>query len=343
MRRHSDVFPIVLTGAVIALLASFKSIYEGAAKAWVLAKLAEHGYGPEAANVMSGFVEITPALGISIGIIWFLYWYIRREFEKKSIRFIRELDISEGEFGYYTAHVLVTNTSLTEKLKDCRCEILELRDGDGSLIQKNIGLRTRGQENKQVQGRFNLDQDSTKDIPIFEIDQSRNDNGLTIINANNWDINLEHGIYTARIRAYGDTGPADEVTIRLDSRDCSFTMLDKAAAASLANERSSTGRLSIDEPPSLSQSRVSLAQLRSEGVALRNTGMNLQTSQGDFDEWEADIAAWLDRVIAEISNIDVADAEWFRILDAVPEARVHLNFPRKHKEGLHIKLHRVLK
>lgn len=339
MRRHSDLFPFVLTAATVALFAIFKSIYEDAAKAWVLVKLAERGYGAEAASVMSGFVEITPALGLSLLIVWLLHRYIQHQFEKRNIELVRELEVPEGDFGHYTAYVRVRNTSRTEKLGNCRCEILELRDSDGFLIQRNIGLRTRGQENKEDQGRFNLDQDSIKDIPLFEIDQSR-DEGLSIVNANKWDLSLEHGTYTVRIMSYGDSGIPDEMTVKINSRNCEFIILDKVTATKLSNEQSKSRSVTIDEPPDFLLMRVRLSELRSTGVTLRNAGTALQNSNGDFEAWETSINAWLQQVVSEISAIDAADSEWFKVLDAVPDPRVPLYFPKKHKEGKHIKLHR---
>ena len=44
--------------------------------------------------------------------------------------------------------------------------------------------------------------------------------------------------------------------------------------------------------------------------------------------------------ISLVAQIDPADAEWFRILDVVPEPRVPLYMPRKHAEGAHLKAHR---
>jgi hypothetical protein len=63
------------------------------------------------------------------------------------------------------------------------------------LIATHIGLRTKNQENKLVRGRFNLDQGANKEIPIFEIDQSRDDDeALPVINSDERDISFEHGI-----------------------------------------------------------------------------------------------------------------------------------------------------
>jgi len=231
MRRHSDAYPLVLLGAVFVLTWLFKSIFEDAFKAWTT-RYIEAAFGPgAAAALMGGFVEIVPTLGLAIIVVWLLQRYIHLEYSARKLAFVRELQGPEGDFGYYTAFVTVENTSATTKLQNCRCEIVELRDELGALIEKNIGLRTRGQENKEVQGRFYLDQAASKEVPIFRIDQSKED-GLQVVNANDWDITLEHGIYSATIRGYGDTGEPDEMTIKLDSRNCEFIVVDKLATRS---------------------------------------------------------------------------------------------------------------
>ncbi|MCK1453584.1 hypothetical protein IVB36_22590 [Bradyrhizobium sp. 35] len=221
MRRYSDIFPLVLFGGLMGLLGIGKSIYEDAAKAWVLGRFSQWGYGTEAANVMSGFVQLTPALGGAAVIIWFLHSYIRRQFESAHLAFDRKLQIPAGDYGHYQAYLVVVNTSPTEKLLNCRCEIVELRDDEGELIETHIGLRTKNQADKSTQGRFNLDQGAEKEVPLFDIDQS-NDDGLGVINADGREITLPHGIYTAKIHGYGDRGIADELVVRLNTSNCEF-------------------------------------------------------------------------------------------------------------------------
>jgi hypothetical protein len=124
--------------------------------------------------------------------------------EKKlngSLEFARAIR-QEGDSGHYSAYVTVRNTSLATKFTNCRCEIVELRDDHDEIIGRNIGLRTRGQQVQETGGRFNLDQNSEKDVPIFVIDQSQGD-GLYLINAGSDDTKLYHGIYYgARTRVW---------------------------------------------------------------------------------------------------------------------------------------------
>ncbi len=225
MRRYSDNFPLVLIGGAFGLAWIGKSAYEDAVKAWVLGRLSQWGHGPEAATVMNGFVEIAPAFGGAFAIVWFLGWYVRREFERTNLAFNRKLLRPIGEYGFYRAYLSVTNTSPTEKLRDCRCEIVELRNEYGELIETHIGLRTKNQENKDQQGRFNLDQGADKEIPLFDINQSEDVDVLSVINAEGRVIMLAHGIYTAKVRGYGDRGEADEIAVRLNTSNCDFDIL----------------------------------------------------------------------------------------------------------------------
>ena len=85
--------------------------------------------------------------------------------------------------------------------------------------------------------------------------------------------------------------------------------------------------------------RLTLANLRTDGVKIRNAGQNLK----DKDEaiaWIAETGEWMQRTIAAIETVDEADAEWFATLDAVPPPRVQLYFPAKHHEGAHLKAFR---
>jgi hypothetical protein len=235
MRKHSNSFTPVVIGCVFLLAWAFRSIYEDALKAWVFKKLTD-AFGPRAAELMSGFVELTPAVGLAIGVIWFVYWYVRRELEARNLEFVRNLEPPVGDFGHYRASLKVRNTSPTAKMSNCRCEIIELMNSEGEVIYEHIGLRTKNQESKETQGRFNLDQDSDKEIPIFDIDQSA-DPGVTVINADGWDIALEHGVYIAKVRGYGDSGKPDEITVRIDSRNCEFEIIPSRAARTYAPMR----------------------------------------------------------------------------------------------------------
>jgi hypothetical protein len=105
----------------------------------------------------------------------------------------------------------VRNTSLATKLRDCRCEIVEVLNDHGE-VARNIGLRTRGQEYQEKQGRFNLDQNSEKEIALFEMHSlAEPEPGFYIIAAERKNVKLDYGgIYTAIVRGYGDSGEPDE-------------------------------------------------------------------------------------------------------------------------------------
>jgi hypothetical protein len=80
--------------------------------------------------------------------------------------------------------------------------------------------------------------------------------------------------------------------------------------------------------------RKPLALLRAKGVAIRNAGQ--KQKEATFKEWLADTEKWDADVLAEIRKTDEADAEWFDILDAVPEARVQY-IPYPGDQHRHIK------
>ena len=90
-----------------------------------------------------------------------------------------------------------------------------------------------------------------------------------------------------------------------------------------------------------------LSALRADGVELRNQGLRLGV---DIAAWDRASTAWSDKVAATIREIDPADAEWFRTLDAVPAARVqpleldarHLKSFREHDFRL-VRLEELIK
>lgn len=141
-----------------------------------------------------------------------------------NLKFIRTLESPEGDIGYYEASIFVKNTSRILKLVNCRCEIAELRNEDNELLGRNIGLRTKHQENKPIKGRFNLDQDSTKEIPLFSIDQA--DDLIAVINSDEQEWEFPGTILVAHLRAYGDSGEPDEITVSIDASNCRFEIIN---------------------------------------------------------------------------------------------------------------------
>jgi hypothetical protein len=92
---------------------------------------------------------------------------------------------------------------------------MELRDASDDVVRRNIGLKPREQQAYERDGRFNLDQNSERDIRLFEYDPT--EFALYVITAGE-NIKLEFGTYTARVRGCGDTGEPDEITVRADCR-----------------------------------------------------------------------------------------------------------------------------
>lgn len=63
-----------------------------------------------------------------------------------------------------------------------------------------------------------------------------------------------------------------------------------------------------------------LAQLRGEGVKMRNDLPTLMYSE-QLARWEQSLVSWMYKVIGVLKQLDVADANWFETLHAVPPAR----------------------
>jgi hypothetical protein len=141
-----------------------------------------------------------------------------------SLKFARAIR-KEGNGGHYSAYATVQNRSLALKMTNCRCEVVELRDASNEPIKRNISLGIRGErEGEVVGGRFELDQGSEKDIPLFAINQL--EATFYMIGVGNQDITLAYGgIYTARVRGYGDGGQPDEITVRVDCRAVTFEVI----------------------------------------------------------------------------------------------------------------------
>jgi hypothetical protein len=87
MRRHTDLFPLGIGTAAIALYAILQNIYQNALQAWVLDWLKRHGHQDQLATVLSRLLPMVPDITLIILVIGGLYWYIKREFEKTSEAF----------------------------------------------------------------------------------------------------------------------------------------------------------------------------------------------------------------------------------------------------------------
>lgn len=232
MQHFSDELPLVLVGSTAALAGVFKAIYEDLFKSWALKLLAELGLTPMDSTIVNGFMEIVPELLLATGVVYFLYRYLKRDFEHKRAEFIRDLALPRGDEGYYTAYVNVKNTNSTEKLKDVRCEIHKLISVDSGLIYNSIVLRTKDQDDMEVNGRFKIDQDSFKEIPVFYIDQSRDDDsGVRVISADKNDIHLPHNTYLATLRCFGDKGKPDEITVCINTNTCEYVLVERPEKA----------------------------------------------------------------------------------------------------------------
>jgi hypothetical protein len=67
--------------------------------------------------------------------------------------------------------------------------------------------------------------------------------------------------------------------------------------------------------------RFELAKLRTEGVAIRNEGRSISHKQV-LSKWEKKVGDWNSAVISSMGEINQADAEWFSVMDVIPDARL---------------------
>jgi hypothetical protein len=179
----------LLAGAA-ALFFLIKNIFDNLFYTW-LQGIAEAHLGVQAAEVTTKFADISVPLIGCIMVVWILNRRIRNELSPQ-IKFERHLESAAGDCGHYRAYLKVFNTSPYLKLENCRCEIVDLRGEEGRPIDTNIGLRTRHQEDKP-----------TADA----------------------DMELDDEVLTARVRAYGDQGAADETVVRIRLSDADFSII----------------------------------------------------------------------------------------------------------------------
>lgn len=83
-----------------------------------------------------------------------------------------------------------------------------------------------------------------------------------------------------------------------------------------------------------------LAQLRTAGVAIRNEAEYVQDDS--LQLWLESVETWMHEVIDVIWQINVADSEWFKTLDAVPPPRIPINSlcKKQTNPGIHLNVYR---
>ena len=91
----------------------------------------------------------------------------------------------------------------------------------------------------------------------------------------------------------------------------------------------------------ISGARVELSRLRAKGVDIRNDGRFAFPDESSWLDWKQKAEDWNTEVIAAIGKVNEADAQWFSILDIVPEPRLPMKVedPSKLYDG-HMKLYR---
>lgn len=133
--------------------------------------------------------------------------------------------------------------------------------------------------------------------------------------------NLKDAARDGKLHYEGDV-PNVWATVRLEDFERYATETNIEALKSIAKEWRAVHQAGPDRASIASRDkdeiRLRLAHLRTAGVQLRNRKLSLE----EVAEWQSDVRDWSQAVLAEIVKIDLADAEWFRTLDAVPPPRV---------------------
>lgn len=73
----------------------------------------------------------------------------------------------------------------------------------------------------------------------------------------------------------------------------------------------------------INDGRIELSKLRKRGVELRNEGRRIEDEK-HWNKWEKETLDWHKEVHAAIEKINVADAEWFNIMDIVSKPRIEI-------------------
>ena len=68
----------------------------------------------------------------------------------------------------------------------------------------------------------------------------------------------------------------------------------------------------------IKDARVAISSLREAGVELRNRGSTKLKTNADWESWRDETIQWEKDVYEAIKKISVADAEWFKTIDALP-------------------------
>ena len=81
MRRHSEIFPLVLIAVCSGFVFIFKNAYDNLFYGWVLQEFTR-AFGPVGADVLAKISSLAPSLGGAALLVWFLVRYARNEFER---------------------------------------------------------------------------------------------------------------------------------------------------------------------------------------------------------------------------------------------------------------------
>lgn len=219
--------------------------------------------------------------------------------------------------------IKVKNRTGQNLKEQCLVTLLEMSCPWPPTMPQDFVLRTESQILGRRSGRFNLSGGHKKTIPVLFRNKIRRD-FLILMDENIDTLNVvdrekhKHKIPMPRtvlelvIETTGAVVPGRYLLTLTRGPD--WTLHPELRQVS-------NDYVLGEKPIDLADLRLQLAKLRADGVAMRNDAQSMI----DSSAWASVADDWMRQTIATIKEIDEADAEWFRILDAVPPARVALN------------------
>jgi hypothetical protein len=225
MFRRSDTFEVVVLGCVLALVLLFESIYEDLLKATVLRAFGQL-VGSSEAELMAGLTQISLPVVAAVGVVWFLYRYLSRQFERELAEIVRpriklggtkeHLEFPSGGGTLDQQHLTVQNIG-KGLLRECMVTVDKITwDNDGGTVEPGVALATVSRAREGLVGRFNLDAGSPKQLLLTSRDLSDIRNpGHHVIMGERYPVPLFRGksgvVY---LTAVADEGEPDRISLR---------------------------------------------------------------------------------------------------------------------------------
>jgi hypothetical protein len=128
--RRSDSFELVLLGAAVALMIAFKAIFDIFFEEWIKSQLSDK-LGLTVAEMIERFGAIVVPLCISIAVIWLLYRYMKRDFD-------RQLVVERDSSDEMRSNIYIKMEKLSP---EARRELYRVVTAEIETDQLNVGMK----------------------------------------------------------------------------------------------------------------------------------------------------------------------------------------------------------